>query len=209
MGPSRRNRLPNLASQMRVAFSNIALKTGSSSPGELEMTFNTSDVAVCCSSASSRSRVRRATFVSLSGAKERRPRPDFGALRRVNVLRRCALTALPPLRYRLIVPPRLGQEDRSNSYVHFGRGGNNVKGCPLWVISGHMRRKTACPLYPRKRHKIATYGNVRFGPAADMPIYSIISFARACSAGGTLRPSALAVLRLITSSNLTGVWTGS
>ena len=41
--------MPNLASQMLVAFSNIALKTGSSSPGELEMTFNTSDVAVCCS----------------------------------------------------------------------------------------------------------------------------------------------------------------
>ena len=46
----RRNRLPNVASQMRVAFASIALKTGSSSPGELEMTFSTSDVAVCCSS---------------------------------------------------------------------------------------------------------------------------------------------------------------
>ena len=30
--------LPNLASQMRVAFSSIAWNTGSSSPGELEMT---------------------------------------------------------------------------------------------------------------------------------------------------------------------------
>ena len=39
MGPSHRNRLPNVASQMRVAFANIALKTGSNSPGELEMTF--------------------------------------------------------------------------------------------------------------------------------------------------------------------------
>src|SRR5262249_16608484 len=33
-------------------------KTGSSSPGELEMTFNTSDVAVCCSSDSESSRAR-------------------------------------------------------------------------------------------------------------------------------------------------------
>ena len=48
--PSQRNKLPNVASQMRVAFSNIALKTGSSSPGELEITFSTSEVAVCCSS---------------------------------------------------------------------------------------------------------------------------------------------------------------
>ena len=31
--------MPNLASQMRVAFSSIAWNTGSSSPGELEMTF--------------------------------------------------------------------------------------------------------------------------------------------------------------------------
>ena len=42
--------MPNLASQMRVAFSSIALNTGARSPGELEMTFSTSEVAVCCSS---------------------------------------------------------------------------------------------------------------------------------------------------------------
>ena len=35
--------------------------TGSSSPGELEMTFSTSEVAVCCSSASVESRVRACT----------------------------------------------------------------------------------------------------------------------------------------------------
>src|SRR5262249_11425923 len=27
----------------------------------------------------------------------------------------------------------------------------NCAACPLWVISGHMQRKKACPLYPRKR----------------------------------------------------------
>ena len=42
--------MPNLASQMRTAFSSMAWNTGSSSPGELEMTLSTSDVAVCCSS---------------------------------------------------------------------------------------------------------------------------------------------------------------
>ena len=35
---------------MRVAFSSIAWNTGSSSPGEPEMTFKTSEVAVCSSS---------------------------------------------------------------------------------------------------------------------------------------------------------------
>src|SRR5262249_62147509 len=36
------------------------------------------------------------------------------------------------------------------------------------------------------------------------PLHSITSSARASSVGGTSRPSALAVLRLITSSNLVG-----
>ena len=39
-----------------IAFSSIASNTGSRSPGELEMTFSTSEVAVCCSSDSVRSR---------------------------------------------------------------------------------------------------------------------------------------------------------
>jgi hypothetical protein len=47
--------MPNFAPQMRVAFSSIAWNTGSSSPGELEMICSTSEVAVCCSSASARS----------------------------------------------------------------------------------------------------------------------------------------------------------
>src|SRR5216683_3005675 len=38
--------------------------------------------------------------------------------------------------------------------------------------------------------------------------YSITSSARASSDCGTVRPSALAVLRLITSSNVVGCWTG-
>ncbi len=39
-------------------------------------------------------------------------------------------------------------------------------------------------------------------------LYSITSSARASRVGGTSRPSALAVLRLITSSNLVGACTG-
>src|SRR5262249_15094523 len=40
-------------------------------------------------------------------------------------------------------------------------------------------------------------------------VHSITSSARCCKRKGTSRPSALAVLRLTTSSNLTGAWTGS
>src|SRR5215831_17738795 len=71
--PSRSNSVPNLASQRRVAFSSMAWNTGSSSPGELEMTRNTSEVATCCSSASERcprasasSRVRASSCFSSS-----------------------------------------------------------------------------------------------------------------------------------------------
>ena len=41
------------------------------------------------------------------------------------------------------------------------------------------------------------------------PSHSIISSARASNVGGTVRPSALAVLRLTTSSYLVAAWTGS
>ena len=43
---------------MRVAFSKTASNTGLNSPGELEITLSTSDVAVCCSSDLVRSSVR-------------------------------------------------------------------------------------------------------------------------------------------------------
>ena len=56
--PSQRKILPNLASQMRTALVSIVPNTGSRSPGELLITWSTSDVAVCCSSNSVSSRVR-------------------------------------------------------------------------------------------------------------------------------------------------------
>src|SRR6266478_5879022 len=59
--PSIRYRSPNLAPQMRVAFASMASNTGSSSPGDRLMTCSTSEVAVCCSSDSVRSRVRACT----------------------------------------------------------------------------------------------------------------------------------------------------
>src|SRR5215469_6122377 len=50
--PSRRYMVPNLAPQMRVAFSSMAWNTDSRSPGELEMTRSTSEVAASRSDAS-------------------------------------------------------------------------------------------------------------------------------------------------------------
>src|ERR1700680_4674343 len=62
------------------------------------------------------------------------------------------------------------------------------------------------------RHRVASYslnalkrkGDI-YGRASS---YSITSSARASNVGGTIRPSALAVLRLIVISNLVGCWTG-
>ena len=40
--------MPNLASQMRVAFASMASNTGCRSPGELRDDLSTCEVAVCC-----------------------------------------------------------------------------------------------------------------------------------------------------------------
>src|SRR5512139_805760 len=34
---------------------------------------------------------------------------------------------------------------------HSESGNQDTAGCPLWAKSGHLRRKEACPLYPRKQ----------------------------------------------------------
>ena len=55
----------------------------------------------------------------------------------------------------------------------------NAARCPLWVISRHVRRNKSCPL------------------CANSGRHSITSSARPTSVLGTLRPSALAVFRLM------------
>src|SRR5262249_30585314 len=61
---------------------------------------------------------------------------------------------------------------------------------------------------PPKADMCGANRDVRFGPKADSCTapknYSITSSARPSTAGGITRPSALAVLRLITSSYLVG-----
>jgi putative ABC transport system substrate-binding protein len=66
----------------------------------------------------------------------------------------------------------------------------------------HRRLLRARPERPR-RHRAAEQSDEL------PPRHSITSSARASNVGGTSRPSALAALRLITNSYLTGAWTGS
>ena len=83
--------------------------------------------------------------------------------------------------------------------------------CPLWVISGHMQCKRHVRFTPKSGH-LQCNSDVRFVPIANYAaakwLYSITSSARASSVGGIVRPSALAVLRLMTNSNRTGSSTG-
>jgi len=68
-----------------------------------------------------------------------------------------------------------------------------------------------CPLYPPKADMCSALADLCFGPKADIApaaSYSITSSARESSEGGTVNPSALAALRLITSSNFVDCCTG-
>jgi hypothetical protein len=84
-------------------LSAIMSNTGWTSFGERLMTLSTSAVATCCSRASFSSRASRAAFVSLLAAPVLRRRTPFGALRCVNFMRRCGLTALPPVLSRRLI----------------------------------------------------------------------------------------------------------
>ena len=66
----------------RLALVAIASNTGRTSDGELAMTFNISAVAVCRSSASSRSRLSRATSVPSGAVRDLLERATFGAFGR-------------------------------------------------------------------------------------------------------------------------------
>src|SRR5215470_528593 len=95
-----------MAPHRRAALWTIVSNTGWASAGDRRIMLSTSLVAVCCSRASSNSRVSRSTSVSWLATEEFRRRATFGALRRVSALWRCALIALRPvLPRRLIVAP--------------------------------------------------------------------------------------------------------
>src|SRR5262249_7496110 len=68
--------------------------------------------------------------------------------------------------------------------------------------SDHRQRRLLRPCRERPRRRAAQQRDEL------ATFHSITSPARASSVGGTSRPSALAVLRLMTRSNLVGCWTG-
>ena len=74
---------------------------------------------------------------------------------------------------------------------------------PLWVVIFGCKGATSqCPLCPGDRR-----GRLR-PKIRHRAVHSITSSARPSSESGTIRPRALATLRLITSSNLVGNCTG-
>ncbi len=99
--------MPHWASHSRVAFSSMAPNTGSSSPGELEMTRSTSEVAVCCSRASASSRVRALTCSCRSARVELAGRASVGVLLRLGsvVLACCAFAGLRAIVRRRLTEP--------------------------------------------------------------------------------------------------------
>ena len=99
----------------------------------------------------------------------------------------------PPLPLRQVVAPRSEPATLgacSVTEVH--------RRCPLYPDSGHHR----------KPWSVRSSAVTRFMHRSKQKRYSIISSARASSDGGISRPSALAVLRLMTSSYLVGACTG-
>jgi len=99
----------SVTSSSRATLFAIALSVDAVSVGELEIALNTSEVALCCSNASSRSRLSSAIVV-LSLVLEGLRRPlTLGALKRLGVaaFRRRVLIGLPPaLERRRIASPK-------------------------------------------------------------------------------------------------------
>ena len=197
-----RYRVANLASQMRVAFSSIASKTCSSSPGDLLIIFSISEVADSCSNASSRSRFRRSNCSGEWSV----DRCAVGVLRALDLtalwprpltgwpiaLPRCFMTR-PPGRFTMSLNFINFQRSR---YVRFGskadmcNANRHVRFTPN---SGHVQCTSPCLLCANSGHSA---------------IHSITSSALVSSDGGTVRPRVFAVLRLIASSNFTVCWMG-
>jgi len=128
------------------------------------------------------------------------------------------LSAAAPLRTsrksgRIMPAPDLRRQHRTASNNRSDRGGwyhvgQTLIGSPLWVISGPEGPKVGLPLYPRKRTPGRHRAMSESARRRHSTIHSITSSARASNVGGTVRPRALAVVRLITNSNLVDCSTG-
>src|SRR6516225_9747153 len=141
--PSRRKSTPKFAPLIRTAFSSMAWKIGSSWPAEELMTRNTSAVAFSRSSASSRSRLRRAYSLSARTVAMRR----FGIALRLRAL---ASLLLALERRRIAHPEGLGL--RRLSKWDYSRDLRPAKWGPAVILRGNNPQGS----------------NVRFGSKADI-----------------------------------------
>src|SRR6516225_12302773 len=95
-----------------------------------------------------------------------------------------------------------------------GSGQLQVRRCPLWVKSRHRGTSGQCPLYPQKRtleisHGMSALCQKQTHALQQNASYSITSSAATSRPGDTVRPRALAALRLRAVSYFVGVCTGS
>jgi hypothetical protein len=176
----------------RAAVSTRVLRTVGRSNVERLMALRTSEVATCCSSASSRSRVSRATSVSRLAVEVLRGCPAFGPTRllRATAFGACAFGDLPPaLECRRIVAPRLSTSHQPSTLegpwgspinVAFGstsaelRGESdtrncisiataNPKGCRL-LSTNRQRSRPPATTDSRRRY---AFGKVRREPGVE------------------------------------------
>src|SRR5262249_34733059 len=106
-----------------------------------------------------------------------------------------------------LLPQRVGQSSCYQARIDIGRTArrkwHNKRDVPSWIPDQRQRRVLRAR---RQRQRSRCAAEQRDELA---PLHSITSSAMASSLSGIWRPSALAVLRLITSSNLVGCSTGN
>jgi hypothetical protein len=111
----------------------------------------------------------------------------------------------------MMVSPRTPPLVRFGSKADISGATSHVRFTPDSDRESGFRRKVMSAL-PPKADMCGATRDVRFGPEADSrskkDCYSMTSSAAISKPGGTVKPSAFAVLRLTTVSNFVGVCTG-
>src|SRR6476659_5555915 len=132
-----------MAPHRRAALWTIASNTGWASAGDRRIMLSTPLVAVCCSSASSRSRASRATSVSRLAVEVMRGCPAFGAIRllRAAAFGACALGDLAPALERRRIAALGSGQSTNLSLAHPWRGLGMV---PTWAFQGLINVTDGC-----------------------------------------------------------------